>query len=87
MKIITTIKKSTPLSYVLLLKGKDVVELEHVAVRKRALDLLVGPRDEELVILRGLWRKCGGSKRVRSESVIFTARVSRALSLLFWTPL
>jgi hypothetical protein len=41
-------------TYIPAVKGLDVVEFEHVSVDKCALDLLIGPADEQLVVLPAL---------------------------------
>lgn len=38
-------------------EGLDVLELKHVSLYKGLADLLVGPRDEELVVVVGLLRQ------------------------------
>lgn len=38
----------------------DVLELEHVPLHEGLADLLVGPRDEELVVMVGLLRQPRG---------------------------
>ena len=40
--------------HVRLVERLDVLELEHVALHERLLDLLVGPRDKHLVVVVGL---------------------------------
>lgn len=42
------------------IKGFDVLKFKHISLYKRFSDLLVGPRDEELVIVICFLRQPGG---------------------------
>lgn len=42
------------------IKGFDVLELKHVSLYKGLADLLIGPGDEEFVVVIGFLRQPGG---------------------------
>jgi len=64
-------------------EGLDVLELEHVPLHEGLADLLVGPRDEELVVVVGLLRHPRGEvDRGLEVHSLPAAREPRAALLL-----